>query len=116
MMIDAAAVFAIETIADDLTPFPDRASAESWLESEDVEDGVYRLFDRHGTELRLVVDRGRVVVTDDIIRSEPEYLTAKLRSYLHRVPRRKRTMDDETIDTSELQELIGEIDRIERWS
>ncbi|MDQ6946698.1 MAG: hypothetical protein M3256_10615 [Actinomycetota bacterium] len=106
------AVFAIES--NGAYWFKDVQRAASWMEAEDVEDGVYRVFNRDGGEYRLEVMRNRVVVSSRPEGTAPEYLAERLRAYLLHVAPRLRRLTDGQVANATLAELIDEFRAVER--
>ena len=56
----------------------------------------------------------RVIVTDEQISHDPEYLAEKLRHWLRAVPLKRRVMSDPAIDAASLPELVEEMSRLHR--
>jgi len=110
-MVSKTPVFAVE--GHDVTAFIDRVHAGWGLEPIDVERNTYRLFTSDGTELRLSVERGQTVVTDDVLGIAPEFLADRLRYYLRAVPPTRRTLDDQALDKATLAELVDEFCSVE---
>ena len=77
MTATAGPFFAVEGY--DVNTFADREGAERYLEAVDVEDNVYRFFNGEGVELRLATNGNQVVVTDQEVGRDPEYLAERLR-------------------------------------
>ncbi len=90
-----------------VTAFGSREEAENYLEVYDV--GSFRFFAEDGTELHLRTEGFKVVVTDEEVGKFPHDLIEKLRSYLRRVPQKRRTMPDSASGSASLPELVDEL-------
>jgi hypothetical protein len=106
------AIFAIES--NDVTWFEDARRAATWMEPQDVEDGVYRVFDQDGREFDLSVKEGRVALSDHPVRSASDYLATQLREYIQHIRPSRRKITDEELARATLAQLVDEFRAIER--
>jgi hypothetical protein len=100
--------FAID--GNDVIAFGSREEIDGYLEAYDV--ASYRFFAEDGVELRLGTKDYRVIVTDEQINLDPDYLTERLRDSLRAVPVKRRIMSDPAVNAAALPELVEEMLRL----
>jgi len=102
-------VLILETKANDITCYADAFRAANHLEPEDVEEGVFRVFDVAGRELGIGVADGRVVITNEIIDNHPDQVAEILRVYLSTVRSARGGLRADDLRRADLSALIDQL-------
>lgn len=104
-------IFVVE--GSDVYMFMTREEAEEDLEAVDVDDGVYRVFDAIGAVMSARTHENRVELSETANLDGSAQLTRAIRTYLLRVPQKRRSLRDVDITQATLKRLVEEMMHVE---